>query len=140
MESLEERDNCFFLVGNIPGQFHASELRAFFSNFIEKQGFVSFHYRHRPERFADSSSHSDELQPTSGGDVHTDTRQELKTAKTNCCVVLVAKRLEREFLEVYQNRNWSIPDGELLSKRVRISKLSTSAPSSSSTEGKKGSH
>ena len=42
-------DSHFYLIGNIPGEFHSYNLRSFFSHLIEKNGFACFHFRHRPE-------------------------------------------------------------------------------------------
>lgn len=39
----------FFLLGNIPGGFRSYTLRAYFSHLVEKEAFVCFHFRHRPE-------------------------------------------------------------------------------------------
>ena len=47
----------------------------------------------------------------------------LEVARTCCCVVAVAKGTEREFLTLYRNKHWSLADGELLRRRVRISRL-----------------
>ena len=37
------------IVRNIPSNFHSSDLRSFFSQLIEANGFDCFHYKHRPE-------------------------------------------------------------------------------------------
>ena len=109
------RDSSFLLVGSIPGEFHSADLRAFFSHFVEKGGFVCFHFRHRPEQLRGD-------EPTAGsGDESTQNNP--SAAKSTCCVIAVAKGLEREFLELYHGKNWSRPDGELLRPRVKLTKL-----------------
>lgn len=115
------RDSSFLLVGNIPGEFHSADLRAFFSHFVEKGGFVSFHFRHRPEQLR-----RDIIQDGStagNGDIDESAKSKPAIAKTTCCVVAVAKGLEHEFQKLYHNKNWSYPDGELLRQQVKITKL-----------------
>ena len=121
------RDSSFLLVGSIPGEFHSADLRAFFSHFVEKGGFVCFHFRHRPEHLRGEStagsggeSSGGESIAGSGGE---STQNNPSAAKSTCCVVAVAKGLEREFLELYHGKNWSRPDGELLRQRVKLTKL-----------------
>ncbi|XP_013774775.1 G patch domain-containing protein 3-like [Limulus polyphemus] len=39
----------YAVVNNIPFVYHSSDLRNFFSQFVETNGFECFHFRHRPE-------------------------------------------------------------------------------------------
>ena len=138
MDSSVLDESSFFYVGNIPGQFHSSDLRAFFSHLIERKGFVCFHFRHRPEQLVTSKTTQSEQE----GDVQCASsgaeRERRKELKTNCCVVAVVRKLEGEFLR-YRNKNWSHPDGELLPQRVRISRLRvTDSSSASAGERNKG--
>ena len=68
----KEEEDCYAIVGNIPKEFHSSDLRAMFSNFIndESKGFKCFHFRHRPEFRHEAGS--------SGED------KEIKTSSTTC--------------------------------------------------------
>lgn len=115
----------FVLIGNIPGQFHSSDLRAFFSHFIEKKGFVCFHFRHRPELLAERAAGS------AGGEGE-GPRDEAsvgpRAPKSCCCVVAVVRGLERELRRLYLGKNWAHPNGELLRARVRISDLAILSP------------
>ena len=137
---MEVDESSFCLVLNIPGHFHSSDLRAFFSNFVEKKGFSCFHFRHRPEHlkiFRDErllniggqqddperAPESSELNSEASTSGERSDETEPRTAKTNCCVVAVVKTHEKEFMQMYHNQNWAKPDGQLLSRRVRISKL-----------------
>lgn len=113
------RASSFLLVGNIPGEFHSADLRAFFSHFVEKGGFVCFHFRHRPEQLRGDTTPV-ESTADSGGEA---TQDNPSAAKSTCCVITVAKGLEREFLELYHGKNWSRSDGELLRQRVKLTKL-----------------
>lgn len=40
----------YAIINNIPGSYHSSHLRDYFSQFIESDGFDCFHFRHRPEK------------------------------------------------------------------------------------------
>ena len=125
------RDSSFLLVGSIPGEFHSADLRAFFSHFVEKGGFVCFHFRHRPEQLRGDTtpgeSTADSGGDTTPGESTADSdgpaTQDNPSAKSTCCVIAVAKELEREFLELYHRKNWSRSDGELLRQRVKLTKL-----------------
>ncbi len=105
--------SSFLLVGNIPGRFRSSDLRAYFSQLIEKNSFLCFHYRHRPERLAASDTHDSAPSAPSA-------------PRSCCCVVAVIKGAEGELYRLYHDKNWAYPDGELLRARVRVSNLAIS--------------
>ena len=121
------RDSPFLLVGNIPGEFHSADLRAFFSHFVEKGGFLCFHFRHRPEQLRRDTVPSGST--PGSGDIDEAAKSKPPIAKTTCCVVAVAKGLEHEFQKLYHNKNWSHPDGELLRQQVKITKLRVASTS-----------
>lgn len=142
MLDCEARNCSFVVVGNIPGILRSSDLRAFFSHLVEKGGFVCFHYRHRPEHVAPRPALESTAQSGSSGST---TREGLegdaelvaseppsageegvKAAGTRCCVAAVDKRLEEEFLSRYRGRHWAKPGGELLRRKIKISRLSVS--------------
>ena len=154
MLEKEARRCSFVLVGNIPGALRSSDLRAFFSHLVEKRGFVCFHFRHRPEHFTVAAaaavsrrspglrksdkvaseatqrheedveqiqSLSSESSATTGGECG-----QTLAAGTRCCVAALDKRLEGEFLKRYRGKHWARPGGELLKRKVKISRLSIS--------------
>ena len=47
--SRNSLDSFYCLVGNIPKSFHSSDLRNYFSKFVEEELFDCFHFRHRPQ-------------------------------------------------------------------------------------------
>ena len=122
----------FFLVGNIPAKFRSADLRAMFSHFVEKEYFVCFHYRHRPEQVQASEAHA-----TSSSSSNTVTDIEELTrdtsparagggvTKTRCCVAALERngRGARTFVEMYANKNWSTADGGFLRQKVRITQM-----------------
>lgn len=137
---MELKDSTFLLVSNIPESFRSANLRTYFSQFVEKKLFVCFHYRHRPEKLlrhnkslntslgsagTNAESASSLLEGSKGGNV-----------TTKCCVVAVGGDAGRDFVKMYQYKNWACSDGSLLPGKVRISKLSVMLDSSRSQSGK----
>ena len=135
------RDCVFFLVGNIPAKFRSADLRAVFSQLVEKECFVCFHYRHRPEQIQQASladttsSTNSESASIVRTDVHIDaptpfphSRAEAGgVAKTKCCVVAMERSTSgdggRRFAQLYANKNWSTADGGFLRQKIRITEL-----------------
>ncbi|XP_013379646.1 G patch domain-containing protein 3 [Lingula anatina] len=107
-------------VGNIPAAYHSSDLRNYFSQFIERGGFDCFHFRHRPEirKPVDSDpsmSNETELHPQS----------QTTGTKTLCCVFRLKKQKLEELIRQYHRKHWLDRNGEsirplCLIKRVRI--------------------
>ena len=117
---LDELSLC--LVGNIPGTFHSSDLRAFFSQYVEKGNFTCFHYRHRPEYQSPTQTLA---QPTSidASSTEGDSSASHREARTHCCVVAVVSGAGKDFVRNYHNTNWTRSDGEYLGEKVRVTKL-----------------
>lgn len=144
MLESDARRCCFVLVGNIPAQLKSADLRAFFSHLVEKQSFVCFHYRHRPEHAAvghwqgnqatdhdEASTSADapsvpESSASVSGEVENAGEFKTPTAvASRCCVAAVmTRRLGDELLKRYGDRNWAKSGGELLRRKVKLSKLS----------------
>ena len=132
-EEKKWRGCVFFLVGNIPAKFRSADLRAVFSQFVEKKYFVCFHYRHRPEQIQASSAETTSINTESAGittDVHvggsTHSHSEAGgVAKTKCCVVAMERNGNggRTFVQMYASKNWSTADGGFLRQKVRITEL-----------------
>ena len=49
MAATTEDDVVYAIISNIPYSYHSSDLRNYFSQIIEAEGFDCFHFRHRPE-------------------------------------------------------------------------------------------
>ena len=138
----EEARKCYFvLVGNIPGELRSAELRAFFSHLVEKRGFVCFHYRHRPEHAAVTApprprQSGSQEGGISNSSVSVTVRGEENpgenrnppplAAPTHCCVVAVDKRHASELLRRYGGSHWAKSGGELLRRKVKLSRLTVS--------------
>ena len=93
------------IVANIPTEFHSSDLRSFFSQFIESKGFSCFHFRHRPE-----ISQTDNCDKTVKG-------------KTTCCVVRLLDTKLEEVIRKYHGQNWVDRRGKYLPQRAVIQRI-----------------
>ena len=49
VERSKYETSVLAFINNIPHQYHSSDLRNYFSELIESNGFICFHFRHRPE-------------------------------------------------------------------------------------------
>ncbi len=119
---MDLKDSTFFLVGNIPESFRSSDLRAYFSHFIEKEFFSCFHYKHRPEELRQENSERPQADKAS---LTTSERSTVvKVVTTKCCVLaLKSINTDASFMKMYQEANWSRSSGKLLPAKVRLNKL-----------------
>ncbi|XP_075709562.1 G patch domain-containing protein 3 [Rhinoderma darwinii] len=85
----EECAPVLFVISRIPGMFRSAHLRHYFSQFTESDGFVCFHYRHRPER------------------------RELSAERCTsfCCPVTVRLKRAESFMKMYHGKPWLDPAG-----------------------------
>ncbi|MBN3310912.1 GPTC3 protein, partial [Amia calva] len=106
----------YIVVSNIPAQFRSSDLRNYFSQFIEGGGFVCFHYRHRPEVLR------------APGDTVPQRGQsgEPPGQETRCCVVAVRAGEADRLVKMYAGNQWVDADGSWLGSRCVIRKISVS--------------
>ncbi|XP_056413377.1 G patch domain-containing protein 3 [Hyla sarda] len=81
-----------FLICGIPRRFRSAQLRHYFSQFTESDGFVCFHYRHRPERRG--------LAP--------------ERSSTCCCPVRIRPDRAESFMKMYHGKPWLDPAGNLV--------------------------
>lgn len=121
--SIKNTSGVFLIVNNIPKDFHASDLRNFFSSFVETRAFVCFHYRHRPEvqkLFKESSDKQE---------------NERSRRVTNCCVVKVHPDRVNEFIEKYEGEHWLDRKGETLSSCCHVKKIALSQDNNETCSG-----
>ena len=109
MEKNKNNKVVYGIVNNIPQTYHSSDLRNFFSQFIETEGFKCFHFRHRPEKQISTKS--------------SETENEVKTF---CCVFrTVSERLDN-LIRLYNKKHWLDKNGDSLPTLCYISKVSVS--------------
>ena len=132
--SIKESEGEYLLIGNIPGHLKSSDLRAFFSQYVERDAFVCFHYRHRPETFR--------LRPQLARTEQQNTARERQTlydrstaephgANTRCCIVKIRPELADEFISHYHGNHWSLAAGRTLPQKVRIGRMTLKEDTSS---------
>jgi len=80
------------LVRNIPRSYRSADLRRFFTDFVEGDKLVCFHFRHRPEVKANADGQNGKKDSC-------------------CCLILVAEEHVRAFLERFPGRHWTAEDG-----------------------------
>ncbi|XP_057370301.1 G patch domain-containing protein 3-like [Daphnia carinata] len=106
-------DSVYLMILNIPRNFHSSDLRSYFSDFIESQAhFTCFHFRHRPqlELINPSEAFSFEennfyLNSTSG--IKSAPASNLLIKDSVCCIVkLFSKEARTEAIRKYNLQNW----------------------------------
>ncbi|XP_072033929.1 G patch domain-containing protein 3-like [Amphiura filiformis] len=146
---MEQKKLVYAAVTNIPSEFHSSDLRNYFSQFIEGKGFVCFHFRHRPEfrRNGDTSieaKNTDKLKLTTGTGtashiasttsdlgtrrVHSkkneaDQTHQTSKGQTTCCVVRLTNHNFIKFMKMYHKKLWIDKTGEIMSARCMIVKI-----------------
>lgn len=124
-DDLHDVDGTVFLLGNIPKNYHSHNLRNYFSDFIEKHGFICFHYKHRPEHLKNGKL-NDELhlqnnQPNQQAS-QTDGQASGSTKRnTCCCVVVVQNSFENDFIKAYRGKKWKDNKGVDIHQQVVIS-------------------
>lgn len=132
--SIKESEGEYLLIGSIPGHLKSSDLRAFFSQYVERDAFVCFHYRHRAETFR--------LRPQLARAEQQNTAREGQTlydrptaephdTNTCCCVVKIRPELADEFISRYHGKHWSLAAGHTLPQKVRIGRMTLKEETSS---------
>jgi len=110
------------LVSNIPPDYHTADLRRFFSDYVEQEKLICFHYRHRPEKksSADDSpiqktDHEKSRLPKSFSKVVTSRVHVAKDGgppdrPTCCCLVHVdnnmAANVANQFISSFHRKHW----------------------------------
>ena len=129
--------SLYSLIGNIPPTFHASDLRNFFSQFVESEQFECFHFRHRPQIInirsspyaegASTCNSNSEVESSNAPDV--ESRLPLSFSKeTMCAIVSFSKENSLlAFYQKYHGKFWMDKAGTELQGRCIIQKVRLSA-------------
>ena len=132
------------VISNIPSFYHSSDLRNYFSQFIESKGFECFHFRHRPEKQIPKYLDSNDGEKTSDkildnndnneGDCHnkdmhlSSSSTSKKPPTTMCCVFkLVDKDLKR-LINMYHRKHWLDKKGNSIPMLCYITKIRVQQP------------
>ena len=132
-----------FIIANIPESFHTPDLRNFFSELLEKEAFICFHFRHRPQshllNILKNSSHISSAEETQryevvSGDLgHSDRCHNLKSAQI--------RRDSNSKISHPQTLEWKDDDAcseGILVERTKGSESENNATTNSNTETEDG--
>ena len=113
----------YCLVNNIPDNFHAADLRNYFSVFIEEDRFDCFHFRHRPQFICDSSTSINVASTSSSGGASSS-----KSKKSLCCIVRFSSEENRNaFIKTYGKKLWMDKEGNDINERCFITAVKMDA-------------
>ena len=112
----------YAVINNIPGDYHSSDLRNYFSQFIETKGFECFHFRHRPE-LQKPARDADGVSSDNAG-----------RRKTLCCVVKLKTSKYKELVKMYHRKHWLDRKESVIPSFCHISCIQTSCSRDSQTD------
>ena len=116
---MSKDESNLVIIFNIPPNFGASDLRRFFTTFVEKEAFECFHFKRRPENKLVGFSRKSFLE----GDI---SESEIKDAQ-NCAIARLSRRRDVEaFLEYYHMKHWTDRNHDDLSRRCMAFSLKQS--------------
>jgi hypothetical protein len=88
------------IIFNIPESFGSADLRRFFSDFVESEKFICFHFKRRPESKLSNFDRGKLLNDESAGQV-----------KFNCCPVRLETKEAEKFMARYNQTHWTDDEG-----------------------------
>ena len=114
MDSTDkEMTHCYAIINNIPFEYHSADLRNYFSQFIEENGFECFHFRHRPEL----------IQSENNQNIEVTDNTETQKKRSTCCVVKMKVKQLHKLTKMYQRRHWVDKEGDIMRQICYISKI-----------------
>ena len=120
---MAKEESNLVIIFNIPPQFGASDLRRFFTTFVEKEAFECFHFKRRPENKLVGFSRKSFLGDFSESD------SEIQDVQ-NCTIARLSRRREVEaFLNYYHMKHWTNRNHDDLSRRCMAFPLKQSKSS-----------
>ena len=120
---MAKEESNLVIIFNIPSQFGASDLRRFFTTFVEKEAFECFHFKRRPENKLVGFSRKSFLEDFSESD------SEIQDVQ-NCAIARLSRRREVEaFLDYYHLKHWTDRNHDDLSRRCMAFSLKQSKSS-----------
>ena len=141
----EKDDDSHVLISNIPPALHTSDLRKFFSDFVETEKFKCFHYRHRPEKGRVSEGGAGTALAGAApsfskqvcGRVHSADKPRPDQRPPNCCIAKLAPVHAAELVSKFHRKHWLDSRGEEVAARcfvfrVRLSGAETVATADTS--------
>ena len=108
----DDLEASHLLIRNIPQDYHSSDLRRFFSEFVETNRFECFHFRHRPEIKIDRN--------IKDGD------EAKQRSTTRCCVVRAKATHVPGIIQRYSGTHWTNANGEDMESKCFVVKVKVS--------------
>ena len=122
---MSKDESNLVIIFNIPPHFGASDLRRFFTTFVEKEAFECFHFKRRPENKFVGFSRKSFL----GEDI-SESDSEIQKDVQNCAIARLSRRRDLEaFVEYYHMKHWTDRNHEDLSRRCMTFSLKQSKSS-----------
>jgi len=142
----EETESSYLIVSNIPHSHHTADLRKFFSDYVETERFICFHFRHRQERRKDVSScteishgNTNKTKSAHSSDtsflgrslfssencsrIHGKSDQTKKELPNSCCIVQMAAQNVQHFIKTYHRKHWLDSDQLEMASICLVSKI-----------------
>ena len=119
----------FALINNIPPFYHSSDLRNYFSQFLEEDGFVCCHFKHRPEvkkcRETLIAPKTSDIESVVSSNIKPETHDNSPTVnkRTFCCVVKVKGNTYPYFRALYHKKHWLDHNGDSIPALCSITKV-----------------
>ena len=136
-KQIDDDNFVFTSINNIPPFYHSSDLRNYFSQFIEDNGFVCCHFKHRPEVKKDreslvvsQTSTFEDLQKSLQGYCSNETKPN-RERQTFCCVAKVKANKFADFRAMYHKKHWLDHQGNSIPSLCSITKVEVSKNKSS---------
>ena len=130
----KNKNVVFAVINNIPETYHSCDLRNFFSEQIETDGFECFHFKHRPEvQILSESIRANVVDQTQSESLNenclcpsnTNTNGVPKTAKKSfCCIVKLTNFGVAHLRKKYHRKHWIDRQGESLPELCSITRIS----------------
>ena len=111
---------CLVAVCNIPSTFHSSDLRNYFSEFVETDEFKCFHFRHRPQSEIIVLERSGNSAGSSTEKAAKNTSQILCTKAVVCLAEFEKPETVTKFRRKYHLQNWVDCKDEILTTRCVV--------------------
>ena len=136
-----QQQGSVFLIRNVPSSYHSADLRTFFVDFIEKEAFSCFHFRHRPEydriKLPKESDVIDEDgvtgEKTNNVNANKPSSDTVTKGKSLCCVVVVKNTHVDQFVDAYNGKHWTDTNGNQMKQKARVVPLNTNVPKDTSS-------
>ena len=122
----EDVDVVHAIISNIPYSYHSSDLRNYFSQIIEADGFDCFHFRHRPEANDNATNRTGATTPPTPTTTSTSSSASRNVRKTTCCVVRMTALKLNEFINLYHRKHWHDENGDSSRSLCLIAKIKVS--------------